>query len=68
MNLDLSETQILLGDTLGEFLDREVPFSRIRSIDAAGSWDQDLWEVLVERGWLALPFQEALGGVPRQDP
>ncbi len=62
MNLDLSETQILLGDTLGEFLDREVPFSRIRSIDAAGSWDEDLWEVLVERGWLALPFQEALGG------
>jgi alkylation response protein AidB-like acyl-CoA dehydrogenase len=62
MNLELSETQTLLRDTVREYLEREVPFARVRQIEKAKSWDEALWKDLCAHGWLATPFPEAIGG------
>ncbi len=62
MNLALSETQTLLRDTVREYLEREVPFARVREVEKARSWDEALWKDLAAHGWLATPFPEALGG------
>jgi alkylation response protein AidB-like acyl-CoA dehydrogenase len=62
MNLDLTETQTLLQQTVREYLEKELPFDRIREIDRAQSWDEALWTSICEQGWLGLPFPEELGG------
>jgi len=62
VNLDLTETQALLQETVSGFLEREVPFDRIRALEREGGFDEALWKAVVDQGWLALPFAEALGG------
>jgi alkylation response protein AidB-like acyl-CoA dehydrogenase len=62
MNLELSETQRLLRDTVRDYLEREVPFARVRQVEKARGWDEALWKDLCAHGWLATPFPEALGG------
>ncbi len=62
MNLDPSETQMLLQETVGSFLERELPFDRIRALERDGAFDEALWKAVVSHGWLALPCAEALDG------
>jgi alkylation response protein AidB-like acyl-CoA dehydrogenase len=62
VNLDLDSTQTLLQDTVRGFLEREVPFDRIRALERSGAYDEALWSAIAAQGWLALPFGEALGG------
>ena len=62
MNLDLTETQQLLQTTVREFLEREVPFARIRELEREGRTDDVLWKEIVRQGWLGLAFSEARGG------
>jgi len=62
VNLDLTGTQTLLCDTLRDYLEREVPYDRIRELDREQRWDEDLWREICAQGWLALPFGEAWGG------
>jgi len=62
VNLDLDETQTLLEETVRGFLERELPFDRIRALERSGGWDEALWRQVAAQGWLALPFAEALGG------
>ena len=62
MNLDLSETQSLLQETVRSYLEAEVPYDRIRELEKEGASDRVLWKATVEQGWLGLPFSEALGG------
>lgn len=62
MDVSLSETQQLVRDSIRDYLEREVPFDRVREVEATGDYDRRLWEALVEQGWLALPFAEELGG------
>jgi alkylation response protein AidB-like acyl-CoA dehydrogenase len=62
MNITLSETQALIRDSIREYLEKEVPFSRIRQIEREGGMDTDLWQALASNGWLGLPFPENLGG------
>lgn len=62
MNLELTETQILLRDTVRGYLEREVDFDRIRELERSGSWDRALWKEFVEQGWLGLPYSDARGG------
>jgi alkylation response protein AidB-like acyl-CoA dehydrogenase len=59
MNLDLSETQTILRDTLREFLESEVPFSRVRELEAQQLADEVLWKALREHGWLGVAVPEA---------
>jgi alkylation response protein AidB-like acyl-CoA dehydrogenase len=62
VNLDLTETQTLLQETLRSYLERELPFDRIRALEREGGCDEVLWKAIVGHGWLALPFAEAHGG------
>jgi alkylation response protein AidB-like acyl-CoA dehydrogenase len=62
MNLDLTETQELLRDTVREFLRAEVPLDRIRALEREQRFDEALWKALCGQGWLGLPFAEASGG------
>jgi hypothetical protein len=62
VNLDLTETQTLLEETVRGYLERELPFDRIRTLEREGGFDEALWKAIVSQGWLGLPFAEALGG------
>ena len=62
MNLDLNETQTIFRDTVRDYLEREVPFSRIRELEVERRTDELLWKALAELGWLGIAFPESLGG------
>jgi len=62
MDLSLNETQQLIRDSIREYLEKEVPFSRVRQVEHTGGIDADLWQGLASFGWLGLPFPEDLGG------
>jgi alkylation response protein AidB-like acyl-CoA dehydrogenase len=62
MDLALSETQQLVRDSIKDYLEREVPFSRVREVERGSGFDTDLWKGLQQLGWLGLPFPEDLGG------
>ena len=62
MNLDLTDTQSLLEQTLRRLLEAEVPFDRIRELERSQGWDAELWQRLAEQEFLSLPFEEARGG------
>ena len=62
MNLDLTETQAIFRDTVRDYLEREVPFSRIRELEKKGAVDASLWQALVRQGWLGVGLPEARGG------
>jgi len=62
MNLELTETQRLLEETVSSFLEESVPYDRIRQLESENSWDDGLWKSVCEQGWIGLPFAEAHGG------
>ncbi len=62
MDLDYTETQELLRDTLRGFLEAEVPFSQVRECEIEKRSDDKLWAQLVEHGYLGLPFPSTIGG------
>lgn len=62
MNPQLDETQLLLRDTLRQFLERELSFDRVRECEREARADAALWRTLVKQGWLATPFPAALEG------
>jgi alkylation response protein AidB-like acyl-CoA dehydrogenase len=62
MNLDPSETQMLLRETIRGFLKRSVPFDRVRALEAERDWDAELWQGVCEQGWVGLPVGEEHGG------
>ena len=62
MNLDLTETQSLLQQTVRSYLESEVPYDRIRELEKEGASDRVLWKAIVEQGWLGVSFAEASGG------
>ena len=67
MNLDLSDDQQALQDTLRKFVAREFSFARRRALttEAVGStgFSPQAWRQLAELGVLALPFEAAYGGL-----
>src|SRR5262245_45636081 len=62
VQLTLTETQLLIRDSVRDYLEREVPFGRIREVELSGACDRDLWLALQQQGWLGLPLQERYGG------
>ena len=57
-----TEVQELLRNNAKEFLEREVPFDRVRAMEAEGSPDAALWSHMAELGWLGLLLEERFGG------
>jgi alkylation response protein AidB-like acyl-CoA dehydrogenase len=62
MNLDLTETQSLLQETVVGYLEEKVSFDQIRNLESENGWDHALWLELCEQDWIGLPFAEANGG------
>jgi len=62
MNLELSETQTLLRDSLRGLLEKEAVFERVRTCEKSRKADEALWDKLVELGWIATSFPASLGG------
>ncbi|MBW1683973.1 MAG: acyl-CoA/acyl-ACP dehydrogenase [Deltaproteobacteria bacterium] len=65
MDLELTETQAIFRDTLRDFLEAEVPFSRVRDLEKQQATDLALWASLHAQGWLgvALPEEAGEGGL-----
>jgi alkylation response protein AidB-like acyl-CoA dehydrogenase len=62
MNLDLTETQQLVQETVRGYLESELPLDRVRELERSHGWDDTLWQAVCENGWLALPFDSKFGG------
>ena len=62
MDVSLSETQRLLRESIREYLEREVPFSRIRQVEASSGMDAALLTALTRLGWMGLAFAPEYGG------
>jgi alkylation response protein AidB-like acyl-CoA dehydrogenase len=54
MNLDLSETQSLLQETVRAHLAEHVPLERVRRLEKDGASDEILWKGVAQQGWLGL--------------
>ncbi|MEN8180999.1 MAG: acyl-CoA dehydrogenase family protein [Myxococcota bacterium] len=63
MNFDLSDEQLLLQDTVRQFLENECPPSRLRELfEGDDAIDPVLWKGMVELGMAGLHLPEAVGG------
>lgn len=63
VNHEFSELQEMLGQTARELFTRDYPMDRMRDIRRSDlGYDPDLWSSMVELGWNAAPFPEAMGG------
>ncbi|MCH2185501.1 acyl-CoA/acyl-ACP dehydrogenase [Myxococcota bacterium] len=54
MNLDLTETQRMMQESLSGFLEAHVSLDQIRDLERKQGWDEVLWNRLAEQGWLEL--------------
>ncbi len=63
MDLSFTETQEMLKNTARSFLEREYPKARVRELDETDTgFDPDLWQRMVEMGWVDMMIPEEYGG------
>ncbi len=63
MDLALTEIQTLLQNSAREFLEAEMPKSRVLEIDDSESgFAVDIWEMMCEIGWAGMAIPEEYGG------
>ncbi len=64
MEFDLSKPQKLLRDTVRATLAKNYPLSSVRAwIDGSVSYDESLWQVIADQGWIGIHLDEACGGL-----
>jgi len=64
MNFDLTEEQRQLVETVGSFVKKQSPLTRLRALrDDPTGWSRDVWRQMGELGWLAIAFPESVGGL-----
>ena len=64
MNLDFSEEQVALQDTVQRFVARDYHFETRRAIrDSAHGWSRKVWRALADLGVLAINIDEEHGGL-----
>ena len=64
MDLTLNEIQTMLQTSAREFMDDQLPKTRVLEIDDSESgFDSDLWERMAELGWPSLAVPEEYGGL-----
>jgi alkylation response protein AidB-like acyl-CoA dehydrogenase len=63
VNFDLTEEQVMLQETVGQYLENECPITRLREIfDGDSGFDPVLWKGMVEMGLAGLNVPEEYGG------
>ena len=64
MNFDLSEDDAALRDSVARWVQQRYPFDARRKLAAqAPGFSRAHWREMAQLGWLALPFDEAQGGL-----
>ena len=64
MDLTLNEIQTMLQSSAREFMEDQLPKTRVLEIDDSESgFDSDLWESMSELGWPSLAIPEEYGGL-----
>jgi alkylation response protein AidB-like acyl-CoA dehydrogenase len=61
VNLDFTDDQQVLHDTLQDFFEKESPVTVVRAAEPFG-YDSDLWRKVVQLGIVCLALPEDLGG------
>ena len=63
MNFDLTEEQVMLQETVGQYLKNELPAPRLREVfDGPTGHDPALWKGMLEMGLAGLAIAEEYGG------
>ncbi|WP_375475477.1 acyl-CoA dehydrogenase family protein [uncultured Jatrophihabitans sp.] len=63
MDLDLTDEQKLLADTVNGMLEKKYDANaRLQLLNSADGWSRELWRQYAELGLLGLPFDEQYGG------
>ncbi len=64
MNFDLSEDDAALQDSVARWVQQRYPFDARRKLAARSpGFSREHWREMALLGWLALPFDDALGGL-----
>ncbi len=63
MDLSLNEIQSLIQSTATEFMETEMPKSRVLEIDDSETgFDPEIWRTMCELGWAGMSIPEEYGG------
>ncbi|MGB5337368.1 MAG: acyl-CoA dehydrogenase family protein [Woeseiaceae bacterium] len=63
MDFSLNEVQEMLADSIDKFIENEYPFdTRQKYAASEAGYSEDVWKMIAELGWTAVPFAEADGG------
>tara|TARA_R110000782_G_scaffold127742_6_gene219319 strand:+ start:881 stop:2014 length:1134 start_codon:yes stop_codon:yes gene_type:complete len=63
MNLEFTEEQVLLQDTLNRFLQNDYTFEQRQKLSQQGiGYSEQNWQTMAEMGLLGIPFEEEYGG------
>lgn len=64
MNFDFSEEQKMLSEQARRLLEEKSDYASLRKfIDEGKAYDENLWKVAAEMGWLATAIPEEYGGI-----
>ncbi|MGI9236769.1 MAG: acyl-CoA dehydrogenase family protein [Woeseiaceae bacterium] len=63
MEFSLNEVQEMLADSIDKFIENEYPFDRRQTYSASDpGYSNEVWKMIAELGWTAVPFSEDDGG------
>jgi alkylation response protein AidB-like acyl-CoA dehydrogenase len=63
MDFSLNEVQEMLADSIDKFIDNEYAFDTRQKYAASDTgYSADVWKMIAELGWTAVPFAEEDGG------
>ena len=64
MNLDYNDEQIMLREQIQKFCESEYDFyKREEIVKSSNDFDENVWNLFAEQGWLSMPFSEQSGGL-----
>ena len=64
MNVQLTDEQKLLQDSVAKFCAAEIPLTKVRDlVDNAMGLTDELWQKVAEQGWLGVMVPEEFGGL-----
>ena len=64
MNLDYNDEQNMLREQIQKFCESEYDFyKREEIVKSSNDFDENVWNLFAEQGWLSMPFSEQSGGL-----
>ena len=64
MNLDYNDEQNMLREQIQKFCESEYDFyKREEIVKSSNDFDEKVWNLFAEQGWLSMPFSEQSGGL-----